>query len=78
MAGHEWEYVVVLLDLNDDEYIPGEIEDEIQRALGEDWRVGNCGTRPEIVNNKKFGLRDDLVVFEGVKKVLSRHGYQMR
>ena len=76
VGGHEKEYIVILHDYDLDEYIPGEVEDEIQSALGQEWRVDNRGTRLEIVNNKKFGARDDAVVVTAVKKILAEKGYR--
>lgn len=76
VSGHEKEYIVILEDYDHRKYIPSEIEDDIQRELGENWRVDNRGTRLEIVNRKKFGLQNDEIVVIGVKKILSEHGYR--
>ena len=78
VGGHEKEYVVVLEDYGDENYIPSEIEDEIQTALGDEWGVDNRGTRLEIVNKRKFGFQDDSLVVTAVKKLLKGRGYWFR
>ncbi|OHA13832.1 MAG: hypothetical protein A3G49_04455 [Candidatus Sungbacteria bacterium RIFCSPLOWO2_12_FULL_41_11] len=78
VSGHEKEYIVVLENYDEKNYIPSEIEDEIQNALGDDWDVDNRGTRLEIINRKKFGLQDDALVITMVKKILKERGYWFR
>ncbi len=65
LPGHEWEYVFIV---DSDDFLPSDISETLQDALGEDWEVLDRGTRIEIKNKQKLGLRDD----EKVKTILEK------
>jgi hypothetical protein len=76
--GHEWEYVLSFAKFDDKNFIPGDIQNGLKEELGTEWAVDNRGTRIEIVNNKKYGKRDDDAVRGAIKKVLTSHGYFLK
>jgi hypothetical protein len=68
IAGHEWEYVFIA---DSDDPLPSEIGETLQLELGDDWEVVDRGTRIEIKNKQKLGLRDDEKIQSSIEKVVS-------
>lgn len=62
-AGHEDEYTVHLSPYSIDAYIPQNLSEELQKALGSRWLVSNRGTRLEIL-----GPQDDLDVQAAIEQ----------
>ena len=75
LPGHEEEYVLDLEGFDMDHFIPSEIERDLEKELGKEWSISNRGTRLEIVNNKKYGSRDDEKIRDAISKVLAPRGY---
>jgi hypothetical protein len=68
LPGHEWEYVFIA---DSDEYLATEIGEMIRSELGDDWDVFDRGTRIEIRNKQKLGLRDDEKIKSALKKAVA-------
>lgn len=75
--GHENEYVFTTENTKDERFLR-EIDRAISQVLGDEWAVSNRGTRLEIINIKRFGLRDDKQVREALEEIIKSHaGYRL-
>ena len=78
-SSHPGDYALNLegYGINDAEHVPQSIADALQEKLGDEWRIGNRGTRLEISHVSEFGKRDDLLVMNAVEQILSQNGYRI-
>lgn len=74
LPGHELEYTFVP---DSDDFLPSEISESLESALGEDWDVFDRGNRIEIRNKKKLGTRNDEKVKSAIEKSVA-DGYSLR
>ena len=68
-GGHESEYVLNIPPYDINDYIPMDIQRQLQ-ALLPTWDVCNRGSRIELTNKQTWGVRDDKVVYPAVFQVL--------